>query len=329
MRAAIYQSYGAPERVVRIEEVDAPVLGDGEVLVAVRAVSINPLDVHLMKGRPLIARLAFGLFKPKLGRPGVDLAGIVEAVGAGVTRFRPGDAVFGVSRGALADHVCTTEARLAAKPACLSFAQAAAAPIAGFTALQGLRDKARVAAGQKVLINGAAGGVGSFAVQIAKSFGAEVTAVCSARNLDLVRSIGADRAIAYDREDFTRGTARYDLIFDLVTNHSFSALRRVLTPGGMVLAGGGGGFGGQGMGRWVGRLLGGLLASRFTREKMVLLMAKGNEKDLQVLAQMMEAGTLTPVIESCYRFEEAAAAIREVGTGHARGKVVVEVGDRE
>jgi NADPH:quinone reductase-like Zn-dependent oxidoreductase len=325
VRAAIYRSYGPPERVVRIEEVDAPAPGEGEVLVAVRAVSINPLDVHLMKGQPLVARLAFGLFKPKLGRPGVDLAGIVEAVGAGVTRFRPGDAVFGVSRAALAELACTTEKRLAAKPACVSFAQAAAVPIAGFTALQGLR-KAQVAAGQAVLINGAAGGVGSFAVQIAKSLGAEVTAVCSARNLDLVRSIGADHAIAYDREDFTRGAARYDLIFDLVTNHGFSSLRRVLTPGGMVVAGG---LGGQGTGRWAARLFGGLLAARFTRERMALLMAKGNAEDLQTLADMMAAGTLTPAIESCYRLEAAAAAIGEVGTGHARGKVVVEVGDPE
>jgi NADPH:quinone reductase-like Zn-dependent oxidoreductase len=325
VKAAVYRRYGPPD-VIRIEEVDAPIPGDGEVLIAVRAASVNPLDSHLMKGRPLIARLAFGLTKPKSTRPGVDVAGIVAAVGAGVTRFRPGDAVFGSCRGALAELACAAESKLAVKPANMSFAQAAAVPVAGVTALQGLR-KARVEAGQKILINGAAGGVGTVAVQIARACGAEVTGVCSARNLAMVRSIGADRAVDYYREDFTRGEERYDLIFDLVSNHPFSALRRVLAPGGMVLAGGGPGFDGLGAGRWAARQIGGLLFSRFTSGRMALLAAKMRAEDLAVLAGMMETGQVTPMIESCYSLYETAAAIREVAQGHARGKVVVVVGD--
>jgi NADPH:quinone reductase-like Zn-dependent oxidoreductase len=278
-----------------------------------------------MKGRPLIARLAFGLTRPKHTRPGVDLAGIVEAVGAGVTRFRPGDAVFGSSRGALAEYACAAESRLAAMPAGLSFAQMAAVPVAGCTALQGLR-KAGVQAGQKILINGAAGGVGTFAVQIARARGAVVTGVCSARNVEMIRAIGAHRAIDYGEEDFTRGDARYDLIFDLVSNHGFSAMRRVLAPGGMVLAGGGMGMDGLGAGRWAARLLGGLLASRFSSEKMALLSAKMRGEDLAELAFMVERGDVTPVIESCYSLYETAAAIREVARGHASGKVIVTVG---
>lgn len=326
MKAAVYRRYGLPSEVVRIEEAEPPVPGDGEVLIAVRAASINPLDAHLMKGKPVIARLALGLRAPKRTRPGVDLAGEVAAVGAGVTRFEVGDLVFGSGRGALAEFACAKEANLAAKPAGMSFAQAAAVPVAGVTALQGLRDKARVQAGQKVLINGAAGGVGSFAVQIARAFGAEVTGVCSARNLDLVRAIGADRALDHSREDFARGSERYDLIFDLVANHPFSALRRVLAPGGMVLAGGGPGFEGLGAGRWAARQLGGLLMARFTRGRMALLAAKLRGEDLAALAELIEAGKVTPVVESCYGLDEAAAAIAEVARGHARGKVVVMMG---
>jgi NADPH:quinone reductase-like Zn-dependent oxidoreductase len=325
VKAAVYRRYGPPD-VIRIQEVDVPVPGDGEVLIAVRAASVNPLDAHLMKGKPAIARLALGLTRPKRNRPGVDVAGIVEAVGPGVTRFRPGDAVFGSCRGALAEFACAAEIKLAAKPAAISFAKAAATPVAGITALQGLRDKARVEAGQKVLINGAAGGVGTFAVQIAKYYGAEVTGVCSARNRDMVRAIGADRTLDYVTEDFTRGDARYDLIFDLVSNHPFSTLRRVLAPGGLVLAGGGPGFDGLGAGRWAARQIAGLLASRFTGAKMAFLAARLRGEDLAVLAGMMETGEVTPVIESCYSLYEAAAAIREVAQGHARGKVVVLVG---
>jgi NADPH:quinone reductase-like Zn-dependent oxidoreductase len=326
VKAAVFRRYGSPSDVVRIEEVDDPVPGDGEVLIAVRAASVNPMDAHLMRGKPALARLAFGWRRPKRTRPGVDVAGLVEAVGPGVTRFRPGDAVFGSCRGAIAERACATESWLALKPANISVTQAAAAPVAGVTALQGLRDKARLRAGQSILINGAAGGVGTFAVQIAKAFGAEVTAVCSARNLDLVRTIGADRAVDYGKEDFTRGEARYDLIFDLVSTHGFSAMRRVLAPGGMVLAAGGPGVGGLGVGRWAARLIGGLLAARFTSAKLVLLMAKLRGEDLAVLAEMMETGQVTPVVERCYSLREAAAAIEEVAQGHARGKVVVVVG---
>jgi NADPH:quinone reductase-like Zn-dependent oxidoreductase len=326
MKAAVYRRYGLPSAVVRIEEVEAPVPGEGEVLIAVHAAAINPLDAHLMKGKPIVARLALGLRAPKLTRPGVDLAGLIAAVGPGVTRFGVGDAVFGSCRGALAELACAKEAKLAAKPAAISFAQAAAVPVAGVTALQGLRDKARVQAGQKILINGAAGGVGTFAVQIAAGLGAEVTGVCSARNLDLVRAIGAGRALDYRRDDFTRGEERYDLIFDLVSNHPFSALRRVLAPSGMVLAAGGPGFEGLGVGRWAARQLGGLLTARFTRGRMALLAAKLRGEDLTALALLMEAGKVTPVVESCYSLDEAGAAIEEVAHGHARGKIVVIMG---
>jgi len=325
MRAAVHRRYGPPE-IVRVEEIEAPVPGDGEVLIAVRAASINPMDSHLMKGKPAFVRLFFGLTRPKRIQPGVDVAGLVAAVGAGVTRFRPGDAVFGVCRGALAERACAAESRLAAKPANVSFAQAAALPVAGFTALQGLR-KGGLASGHKLLVNGAAGGIGSFAVQIAKAIGAEVTGVCSARNVELVRGIGADHVIDYGKEDFTRGAARYDLIFDLITNHPFSALRRVLVPGGKVVTGGGPGFDGLGVGRWAARLIGGLVTSLFSREKLVPLSAKADAGDLALLAGMMEAGKVTPLIESCYSLDESAAAIREVAEGHARGKVVVMVGD--
>ena len=327
MRAAVCRRYGPPD-VVGIEEVEAPVPGEGEVLIAVRAASINPMDSHLIKGRPAIVRLFFGLRRPRRSRPGADVAGVVEAVGAGVTRFEPGDAVFGVCRGALAERACAAELRLAAKPANVSYAQAAAVPVAGFTALQGLR-KAGLASGHKLLVNGAAGGVGSFAVQIAKAMGAEVTGVCSARNLDLVRGIGADHVIDYGREDFTRGAARYDLILDLITNHSFASLRRALVPGGKIVTAGGPGFDGLGVGRWATRIVGGLVESRFTREKLIPLSAKVDGDDLALLAEMMEAGRITPLIESCYSLDESAAAIREVAEGHARGKVVVMVGDEE
>jgi NADPH:quinone reductase-like Zn-dependent oxidoreductase len=319
MKAAVYRRYGPPEEVVRIEEAEPPIPGEGEVRIAVRAVSINPMDVHLMKGRPAIARLAFGLIRPKLTRPGVDLAGVVDAIGPGVTRFRPGDAVFGSCRGALAELACAKESRLAMKPARISFAEAAAIPVAGCTALQGLR-KAGVGGGQRLLVNGAGGGVGSFAVQLAKVLGAEVTGICSANNLELVRSLGADQAIDYGREDFTRGAARYDAIFDLISNHGFGALRRVLAPGGTILVAG------FGKGRWALRLPGGLLRSRFTRERMRLLAAKIDVEDLAFIAGLAEAGTVRPAIGGRYRLEDAAKALHEVAQGHASGKAIVELG---
>ena len=321
MQAAIYRRYGPPE-ILRIEEIDPPVPGEKDVLVAVCAASVNPMDVHLMKGRPLIARLAFGLTRPKHVCPGVDLAGVVEAIGPGATRFQPGDEVFGSCRGTFAEIASAPEARLAAKPAEISVASAAAIPVAGCTALQGLR-KARLEAGQRVLVNGAAGGVGSFAVQLAMSLGAEVTGVCSARNRERVRSLGADRVIAHDEEDFTRGAERYDLIFDVASNHGFAALRRALAPGGTLLVAG---FSGLGAGRAALRLIGGLLISLFTRERMKLLAARIDVDDLAAIAELARTGKVTPMIESCYGLGDAAAALGEVAAGHARGKVIVKVG---
>src|SRR4051812_16631176 len=237
MKAIVCRAY-APFETLRIEEAEMPVPGEGEVLIRVRAASVNPMDVHLIRGKPAVARLFMGLRRPKMERPGADVAGEVEAIGPNVTGFRPGDAVFGACRGAFAEYACAAEGRLAAKPASLSFEQAAALPVAGLTALQGLRDKGALRAGQAMLIVGAGGGVGSFAVQIAKAAGARVSAVCSARHLDFVGALGADRAIDYGAEDFTRAGGTYDLIFDLAGNRSFSALRRILAPDGVVVFGG-------------------------------------------------------------------------------------------
>jgi NADPH:quinone reductase-like Zn-dependent oxidoreductase len=233
MKAAVYTRYGPPE-VLRINDLETPVPKDDEVLLRVRAASVNPYDWHFMRGIPYFLRIGAGLLKPKATRLGVDVAGQVEAVGSKVNGFKPGDKVFGTCRGAFAEYGCACESSFAIKPDNLSFEQAASTPIAGLTALQSLRDKGHIQSGQKVLINGAAGGVGTFAVQIAKSFGAEVSAVCSTRNVDMVRSVGADHAIDYTREDFTRSGQRYDLIFDLVANHSLRACRRVLNPEGIT-----------------------------------------------------------------------------------------------
>ena len=238
MKAAVYRRYGSPD-VVRIEDVGKPVPKDNEVLIEVRAASVNPLDWHTMRGTPYFIRMMTGLRRPKIARLGVDVAGQVEAVGSNVTRFKPGDPVFGACSGAFAEYVCTRESALAAKPDNVTFEQAAAVPVAALTALQSLRDKGKIQPGQKVLINGAAGGVGTFAVQIARSFGADVTGVCSTRNVDMVRSIGADRAVDYTQEDFTRSGQRYDLILDLVGNHSLLACRRALNPKGTYVAAGG------------------------------------------------------------------------------------------
>jgi NADPH:quinone reductase-like Zn-dependent oxidoreductase len=326
MRAAVYRRYGPPE-VVRIEDVDRPSPGDGEVLVAVRAASVNPLDGHYMRGRPRIVRLGFGMRRPKLTRPGADFAGVVEAVGGSVTRFRPGDAVFGTGRGAFADFVCTAEAKLAAKPAALSIEQAAALPVAGLTALQGLRDQGRLRAGQEVLIVGAGGGIGTFAVQIARATGARVTGVCSRAKVELVRSIGADRVIDYGREDVLRAGERYDLIFDLAADRSFGRWRRALAPGGMVIAGGMAGGGGEPDGAWLAgwaaRTAGGLLLSRFVGEKLILFVARINAEDLAALAALVEAGKVTPVIDRLYSLADVPAAIRRLTSGQALGKVVV------
>ena len=324
MRAIVYRAYGSAD-VLALEEVEKPAPGDGEVLIRVRAASVNPLDAHFMRGKPYIARIAMGLTRPKRTRPGVDVAGEVEAVGAGVTRFRPGDAVFGACRGgAFADFVWAPEARLAAKGPGLTFEQAASLPVAGLTALQGLRDKGGIQPGRKVLINGASGGIGTFAVQIAKTYGAEVTGVCSTGNMDLVRSIGADRVIDYTKEDFTRSGEGYDLILDAVGNLWFSACRRVLTPNGILVAAGGGvGPHGPRLGPLAARLLTGLLRSRFTKQKLIVLMGKIDAEGLATLAALVESGKIVPVLDVRHGLGEVREAMRYVAGGHARGKVIV------
>jgi NADPH:quinone reductase-like Zn-dependent oxidoreductase len=321
MEAVLYRHYGSPD-VLMYEDTEKPTAGDDEVLIRVRAAAANPMDYHLMGGAYLM-RLMTGLLKPKPTCPGADLAGEVEAVGRNVTRFRPGDPVFGAARRAFAEYVCARENRLAAKPANLSFEQAAAVPVAGLTALQGLRDKGRLQAGQKVLINGAAGGVGTFAVQVAKAFGAVVTGVCSTRNLDLVRSLGADHVIDYTRDDFTRSGERYDLLFDCVGNRPLSACRRVMTPRGTFVA-----VGVRPGGRWVGPLpylLGLIVSSWFVSQHVVFFIAKIRTEDLVVLKELMEAKKVTPVIDRAYTLSEASQAIRYLKEGHARGKVVITV----
>jgi len=324
MNAITHCEYGGPE-VLKLEQVEKPILNDNQVLVRVRAASVNPLDLTI-KG-PLLLRPLFGLRKPKETRLGVDYAGVVEAVGKNVTQFKAGDEVFGGRNGALADYVCVLADRaVVLKPANMTFEQAASVPVAAITALQGLRDKGKIQSKQKVLINGASGGVGTFAVQIAKSFGAEVTGVCSTRNVDLVRSIGADHVIDYTKEDFTKGNQRYDLIYDLVGNHSFSERRRIMNPNGIcVMAGLGGAGWHEG---FASRLLGelnGYLRSRFTRQKFVAYIAQFNKADMSILADLMQSGKVTPVIDRTFKFSETADALRYLETGHARGKVVVAV----
>ena len=324
MKAITHCDYGGPE-VLKVEEIEKPVPNDNQVLVKVRANSVNPLDLTI-RG-PLLLRPLFGLRKPKDTRLGVDYSGTVEAVGKNVTNFKPGDEVFGGKNGAIAEYVCVLADRaVVLKPANMTFDQAAAVPVAAITALQGLRDKGKIQAGQKVLINGASGGVGTFAVQIAKSFGTEVTGVCSTRNVDLVRSIGADHVIDYTKEDFTNGTERYDLIFDLIGNHSFSERRRVLNPNGIcVMAGVGGSGWHDGMGMRLTGELNSLARSRFTSQKFIAYIAEFNKKDMKVLADLMQSGKMTPVIDKTYKLSETADALRYLETGHARGKVVISL----
>jgi NADPH:quinone reductase-like Zn-dependent oxidoreductase len=321
MRAAIYTRYGPPE-VVRIAEVEKPVPKDDEVLIKVRAASVNPLDWHFVRGTPYFLRLLAGLRKPKDKRLGVDMAGQVEAVGRNVTQFKPGEAVFGSCRGAFAEYACTAESALVSKPDNVPFEQAASAPVAAFTALQGLRDKGQIQPGQKVLINGAAGGVGTFAVQIAKSFGAEVTGVCSTRNVDIVGAIGADRVIDYTREDFTKMGQRYDLFLDCVGNHSLLACRRVLNPKGIYVPVGG--TSGPWMIGPLARALATLVLSWFVSQKLVkFFLARSNKDDLGIMREFMESGKVTPVIDRRYSLSEVPEAIRYLEEAHARGKVVI------
>jgi NADPH:quinone reductase-like Zn-dependent oxidoreductase len=323
MKAIVYRCYGPPE-VLRLEDIAKPVPKDNEVLVRVRAASVNPLDWHFMRGRPYIVRLDAGLGAPENLRFGVDFAGVVEAVGTSVTRFKAGDEVFGGKRGALAEYVVISEQRaIALKPANMSFAQAAAVPIAGLTALQGLRDKAHVGPGQKVLINGASGGVGTFAVQIARDLGAEVTGVCSGRNVELVRSLGAAHVIDYTREDFTRGSERYDVIFDNVGNHSPLELRRAMTPKGTLVV-----VGAPTGGAWLGGLsvmLSAVVVSPFVSQHLEPFLAELNGPDLARLAELMQSDRLTPVIDRSYPLAQTAQALAYLEAGHARGKVVIAI----
>jgi NADPH:quinone reductase-like Zn-dependent oxidoreductase len=325
MKAIVYHQYGSPDDVLELADIDQPVVNDNEVLVRVHAASVNPADWHLVRGKPYIARLQLGLRTPKDTVLGCDVAGQVEAVGKNVTTFQPGDEVFGSpfahGGGALAEYVRISDELLAPKPANLSFDHAAAVPLAALTALQGLRDHGRIEPGHKVLIIGASGGVGTFAVQIAKSFGAEVTGVCSTRNLDMVRSIGADHVIDYTQEDFTETGQRYDLIFQLAGTRSPSDCRRALTSKGtLVLASG------ESEGRWigpVGRIVRALLLSPFVSQKMVSFTVKPNKTDLQTLKELVEAGEVTPVIDRTHSLTEVPEAIRYLEEGHSQGKVVI------
>jgi NADPH:quinone reductase-like Zn-dependent oxidoreductase len=325
MKAIVYCDYGLAN--LKLEDVERPIPNDDQILVKVRAASVNPYDWHFVEGTPKIMRMmGVGLRKPKDTRLGVDFAGTVEAVGKNVTQFKAGDDVFGGKGGAFAEYVCRrAEGAVALKPANITFEQAASINIAGITALQGLRDKGKVQPGQKVLINGASGGVGTFAVQIAKSFGADVTGVCSTRNVDLVRSLGADRVIDYTKEDFTKGADRYDVILDNVANHSLSECRRVLNPKGKYVMVGGGGANEQGFIGVLARPLKAMVLSPFISQQMGMMMADANQKDLTVLADMMQSGKMKPVIDRTYKLSEVPAAIAYLEEGHARGKVIISV----
>jgi len=324
MKAIVHCEYGGPE-VLTLEEVEKPVPNDNQVLVRVRAASVNPLDLTI-RG-PWLLRPILGMRKPKDTRLGVDYAGTVEAVGKNVTQFKPGDEVFGGRDGALAEYVCALADRaVVLKPANMTFEQAASVPVAAITALQGLRDKGKIQPGQKVLINGASGGVGTFAVQIAKSFGTEVTGVCSTRNLDMVRSIGADHVIDYTKEDFTKTDQRYDLIFDLIGNHSFSERRRILNPNGIcVMAGIGGAGWHDGMAMRLAGELNAYVRSRFVSQKFISYIAQFNKKDMMVLGDLMQSGKIRPVIDKTYKLSDVPAALKYLETGHARGKVVINL----
>jgi NADPH:quinone reductase-like Zn-dependent oxidoreductase len=323
VKAAVHRRYGSPE-VVKCEEIAKPAAGDNQVLIKVRAASVNPLDWHGMRGQPYIMRMTGGLRAPKSIRLGCDVAGEVEAVGRNVTQFKPGDHVFGggIGIGAFAEYACVPESALIMKPDSIKFEQAASVPVAGLSALQGLRDKAQIQPGQRVLINGAAGGVGTFAVQIAKSLGVDVTGVCSTRNMEMVRSLGADRVIDYTKEDFTKGGQHYDVILDSVGNRSLSACRRALNPKGICVIVTGPN------GPWLGplaRFIQAFALSPFVSQKLVPLIAKVSKEDLVILRELILAGKITPVVDKSYRLSDAAKAIGYVEDGHARGKVVITV----
>jgi len=321
MRAIVQHEYGSPD-VLRLQDVDKPMVGDDDVLVRVHAAGVNPADWHYMTGTPNLVRVGGGgLSKPKSNIPGLDLAGRVEAVGKNVSGFQPGDDVFGESKRGYAEYAAVPEDRVVLKPANLSFEEAAAVPIAALTALQALRDKAHLQAGQKVLINGASGGVGTFAVQIAKSFGAEVTGVCSTRNVEMVRSIGADHVVDYTKDDFTQRGERYHVFLDAVGTRSLSDCKRVLTENGLYV-----GIGGPKTSlRLLGRMVAMLATSMFGSRKMVSMLASQTKEDLVVLSDLLESGEMSPVIDRTYPLDETPEALRYLGEGHVRGKVVIAI----
>lgn len=324
MKAMVQERYGPPE-VLMLRDVGAPTIADDEVLIRVRAAGVNPGDWAIMSGLPYIARPVYGMRRPKTSIRGMDVAGEVSAVGAGITRLRPGEQVFGQCLGAYAGYAAASEGELAVKPADLTFEQAAAVPMSGMVALQALRDHGHVHAGQTVLINGASGGVGTFAVQIAKALGADVTGVCSTANVDLVRSIGADRVVDYTQEDFTGEDKQYDFILDNVGNNSLSALRRTLAPAGVLVPNGG-----RFDKRWFasgGRVLRAHLLRRSSDPRLRPFLVSPNFADLLVLKELIESGKLVPILDRVYSLDETAQAIDYVGTGHARGKVVITVKD--
>jgi NADPH:quinone reductase-like Zn-dependent oxidoreductase len=324
MQAIIQRKYGFPEDVLQVREVPEPAVGDTEVLVQVFCSSIAGDDWHLMRGQPYVARVATGLRAPRNRIPGRDVAGRVQSIGAAVTRFQPGDEVFGWCDGGMAEYVAVSEDALMPKPVNLTSAEAAAVPISALTALQAVREKGNARPGAKVLVIGASGGVGTFAVQLAKAFGTEVVGVCSSGNVALVQSLGADRVVDYSLEDFAAGGDRYDAIVDLVGNRSMSALRRTLKPDGtLVMVGGSGG-------RWfkgTNRFLGAMLLSPFSRQRLRPLIHQDRREDLATLKELIEAGLVRPVVSAEYRLSEVQEAIRHFAEGHGRGKVVITVAD--
>ena len=323
MKAIRFCEYGPPE-VLRLEEVEKPVPKDNELLIRIHAASLNFIDGGLVSG-PSVLRLMSGLRKPKFTGFGRDFAGVVEATGRDVTEFKPGDEVFGVKWGAIAEYVCARKDRVALKPANVTFEQAGAVGLSGLTALQGLR-AGRIKAGQKVLVNGASGGVGTFAVQIAKAFDTEVTAVCSTRNVEMARTLGADHVIDYTKEDFTKREERYDLLFDNVNNHSFSERRRILKPGGIcVLAGLGSAGVHQGQMWRIARIFGASFLSRFVDQKFERYTTTSNQADLKLLSDLMARGKITPFVEKTYAMAETPDALRYFAEGHARGKLVIKI----
>ena len=323
MKAIIQHTYGTAA-VLESRDIDRPEIGDDQVLVRVRAAGVNPADWAVMSGLPYIARPVYGLPRPKARVRGTDVAGVVEAVGSSVTRFQPGDEVFGSAHGSYAEYAAAAEDELALKPANLTFEQAASVPMAGLVALQAVRDHGSVQPGQKVLINGASGGIGTFAVQIAKALGAEVTGVCSTRNLELVRSIGADHVIDYTREDFTKGEQRYDFILDNVSKHSLSDLRRALTPTGTLVPNGG-----RFDKRWFasgGRVIAAQVLSRFSSHNLRTFLVSMKHEGLVALTELIESGKVMPVIDRTYPLSEASQAMSHVGEGHTRGKTAITLG---